>query len=667
MSNHPVDDEAVNAAVGKALQSAVELAADVAAVAGVPPFDVAAAVGGTGTGAEDDGGGGGGHGATNINNSDAAFAAAAVVQASADAEAGAPSKKKRKTGRKKENPDDVSIDVWYVVVPVILVSSSLIHFFIVPLLTSLYLCLLCFHQLIDILDSKAISKKIPVVEGKGPYFPPWTWRTSVQKVREWRELTAEQQIKEKSDWAAMGMAEQDRFVRDIRLNNQSRTFWLVARAGGGSFAQPNPDTYTAREDYIKIYEQKAKAIRDANDAKEALLSAQAKYGTSVADDAASRAAATESLARINEEIARLPTPQASGMAEAEQAFVDAELRDGSTWNRSYHRLVQYKEQHGTTCIPSMKVKTSESNPEILEMYKLSSWVMRNRAQYKGFRDPPEARDGSLKPVTIGHITPLRIHALEELGFVWDTKEENWRKLFDELKAFKETHGHLRVSLSTHPALYRWCDRQKLQYVLLKRGEPSNLNQERYQMLEGIGFTWWNNANSSTLKNQDESRDFETFFQQLLDFKKKHGHTRVAHRKGWTDPDRPTEGRVSWKLVQWTTFIRKQYKLWEEGKHDECKLDEEKIRRLEEAGFELSVAGRSLVFGEESKARKKAAPSFAMQALGADAEEIAASAEAIAAAAATAAADEGVDAAVAAAAVAATTHVAGGDAEHAEPV
>ena len=88
-----------------ALQSAVELAADVAAAAGVPPFDVAVAVGGTGAGAEAD------EDNVDANNDDAAAlaaAAAAVAQASAPSGAGGPAKKRRKTGRKKENPDDVS-------------------------------------------------------------------------------------------------------------------------------------------------------------------------------------------------------------------------------------------------------------------------------------------------------------------------------------------------------------------------------------------------------------------------------------------------------------------------------------------------------------------------------------------------------------------------------
>ena len=87
-------------AVGEAIQSAVELAAGVAAVAGVPPFDVAAAVGGTGTGAEDD----------TTDNGDGGGALAAAASAAQAADAGAPAKKRRKTtGRKKENPDDVSL------------------------------------------------------------------------------------------------------------------------------------------------------------------------------------------------------------------------------------------------------------------------------------------------------------------------------------------------------------------------------------------------------------------------------------------------------------------------------------------------------------------------------------------------------------------------------
>ena len=107
-------------------------------------------------------------------------------------------------------------------------------------------------QLIDILDAKAIAKKIPVVEGKGPYFPPWTWRTSLQKVREWRELTAEQQIQEKSAWSAMGMAKQDIFIRDVRIKNQAKTFWLLAQNGGTS-AQPPSTLHKAREDFIQVY------------------------------------------------------------------------------------------------------------------------------------------------------------------------------------------------------------------------------------------------------------------------------------------------------------------------------------------------------------------------------------------------------------------------------
>ena len=258
----------------------------------------------------------------------------------------------------------------------------------------------------------------------------------------------------------------------------------------------------------------------------------------------------------------------------------------------YHKLEAYYEKNGHARVPSIKVKPGETDPEILELYKLSAWVMRNRAMYKNFRDPPEDKNGHLKAITIGKITPLRIHALEKLGFIWDTKDEKWHAMFDELRKFHDEHGHMRISLTSNAPLYRWADRQKLQYVLMKRGEPSHLTKERYEMLESIGFTWWNTSpQASQLRKQDIANDFETYYQQLVDFRNKHGHTRVAHRKGTGSAEELEGDRVDWRLVQWVTLVRKQYKLWEEGKREECKLDENKIRLLEEAGFEFTVSGR----------------------------------------------------------------------------
>lgn len=400
----------------------------------------------------------------------------------------------------------------------------------------------------------------------------------------------------------MTMAAKDAFIKEVRLNNQSKTLWLLARSSAGSgISKPQcnsdgsaPETIEqAREDYERIYSERTDATRDTEEARAALAAAQERY------EAASGTAVRVTTGDEGKD---------SILAKAESVLIEAELQEPAAWNEMYHKLEAYHEKNGHSRVPSMKVKPGETDPEVLELYKLSAWVMRNRAMYKNFRDPAEDKGGRLKAVTIGQITPLRIHALEKLGFIWDTKEEKWHAMFDELQKFYNENGHMRISLSSDASLYRWADRQKLQYVLMKRGEPSHLTKDRYEMLESIGFTWWNTSpQASQLKKQDIANDFETYYQQLVDFKNKHGHTRVAHRKGTGAAEELAGERVNWRLVQWVTLVRKQYKLWQEGKRDECKLDENKVRLLEEAGFEFTVSGRPQSYGKPPRTKASSAP------------------------------------------------------------
>ena len=443
-------------------------------------------------------------------------------------------------------------------------------------------------DLIDVLDNKHVVKKIPLRPGKGVYHPPWSWRTDVGRVRMWRDLTDEQQRAEKEAWVSLGTARQDEIIREVRLRNQSKTLWLVARAGkqpGGPSAPPSDQLREARQSYEQAWNRRARALREEADSKAALEEAQRRY----------EAASLEG--------------QACDIDEAERSLINAEISESVPWNDMYAQLCAFKERHGHVRVPNSKIKCSPDDIEGVRQQKLSAWVMRNRAMYKLYRDPPENPDGTLKPVSIGQITPHRIEALENLGFVWNTKEENWRKMFEELKRYRNERGHMRVSLGNQPALYRWADRQKLQYLLLKRGEPSHLTTERYNMLDSIGFAWWNTGPNATggggtgggardghpQKIQERSADFEKYYLELIEFRNKFGHTRVAHRKGTGPPQQITGGeRVNWRLVQWVTWIRKQFKLKQAGKlGEDDKLDDDKIRRLEEIGFEFVVEGRPI--------------------------------------------------------------------------
>eukprot|EP00559_Dactyliosolen_fragilissimus_P000067 CAMPEP_0184873634 /NCGR_PEP_ID=MMETSP0580-20130426/41954_1 /TAXON_ID=1118495 /ORGANISM="Dactyliosolen fragilissimus" /LENGTH=390 /DNA_ID=CAMNT_0027376563 /DNA_START=422 /DNA_END=1591 /DNA_ORIENTATION=- len=145
------------------------------------------------------------------------------------------------------------------------------------------------------------------------------------------------------------------------------------------------------------------------------------------------------------------------------------------WNEKYEELKAYKEKHGTCHVPML--------PKPHPLHALSLWVMTQRGEYMR-----RNRDG------ISHITDERVEALNQLGFVWNFKNENWWHKFDELKAYQEEHGDCLVPQKYKPnqELATWVDVQRQQYRLLKMDKPSSMTEDRIQNLNDIGFIW--NAN-----------------------------------------------------------------------------------------------------------------------------------------------------------------------------
>mmetsp|Transcript_6565 Transcript_6565/g.8056 ORF Transcript_6565/g.8056 Transcript_6565/m.8056 type:complete len:146 (+) Transcript_6565:673-1110(+) len=61
--------------------------------------------------------------------------------------------------------------------------------------------------------------------------------------------------------------------------------------------------------------------------------------------------------------------------------------------------------------------------------------------------------------------------------------------FNELVAYKASHGGCYVSSRDIPALARWVKTQRMQYQFLGQKELSSLTPTRISRLEGIGFNW----------------------------------------------------------------------------------------------------------------------------------------------------------------------------------
>ena len=121
----------------------------------------------------------------------------------------------------------------------------------------------------------------------------------------------------------------------------------------------------------------------------------------------------------------------------------------------------------------------------------------------------------------------------------------WNERYNELVQYKQLHGNCNVpsGYQQNPALSQWVKRQRYQHRLKLNKEHTNLTEERYEMLQRLGFVW--NAHEA---NWEES------FSQLLKFKSVFGHCRV-----------PTKYPANQQLSVWVKLQRRQFRLLKSAK------------------------------------------------------------------------------------------------------
>jgi len=122
------------------------------------------------------------------------------------------------------------------------------------------------------------------------------------------------------------------------------------------------------------------------------------------------------------------------------------------------------------------------------------------------------------------VTEERIKALDDIGFEWTAEQQQRQRVsFDnriqQLKEFKETHGHLHVTASLDKSLATFCTNMRS-----ARTNPGKVRllvtDDRIKALDDIGFEW-------TVEKQRNRVSFEDRILQLKDFKEEHGHLRVT--------------------------------------------------------------------------------------------------------------------------------------------
>jgi superfamily II DNA/RNA helicase len=203
--------------------------------------------------------------------------------------------------------------------------------------------------------------------------------------------------------------------------------------------------------------------------------------------------------------------------------------DKTLWENGYQITLTYKNEFGNVNAPQ-RYKTPGG-------FKLGSWLSEQRKAYNK-----------------GELDKDRIKILEDIGFVWDQREDAFEKGFQETLKYKKQFG-----VANSPAKYKtpegvylgmWQSNKRTNY------NKGRLNDERIERLEEIGFVW------------DKFDDlFENGYQETLKYRKQFGKANTPTR--YKTPD-------GFRLGGWQGDQKTYYNKGE--------LDNERIKKLEDIGF-----------------------------------------------------------------------------------
>lgn len=176
-------------------------------------------------------------------------------------------------------------------------------------------------------------------------------------------------------------------------------------------------------------------------------------------------------------------------------------KEQSQWDQRLEELKGFKQDHGHCNVPYKYIP----NPP------LGHWVRKQRVHYR-FQ----------KQGTPSNLTPDRAATLDELGFVWEPRDEKWDQRFEELKAFQEEQGHcnipqryvipepvcvlsysaafisercdvrfssLRSRYKLNLPLGAWVSRQRAVYKAFQEDGAGPMTSDRATALENLGFVW----------------------------------------------------------------------------------------------------------------------------------------------------------------------------------
>ncbi len=132
------------------------------------------------------------------------------------------------------------------------------------------------------------------------------------------------------------------------------------------------------------------------------------------------------------------------------------------WLRYYAACAEYRREHGDLDVPP-KYVTKDGT-------KLGKWLNTIRCTRKN----PSC-----------HLPPERIMALDELGMLWDRKNDRlWGNGYVEAVKYYRDHGNLDV-----PTMYKAADGYRLGAWICDQREKNNMPERRKKLLDDLGMIW----------------------------------------------------------------------------------------------------------------------------------------------------------------------------------
>jgi hypothetical protein len=140
------------------------------------------------------------------------------------------------------------------------------------------------------------------------------------------------------------------------------------------------------------------------------------------------------------------------------------------------------------------------------------------------------------------------------------KIESFDDQMEDLKRFKQTHGHANVSIPEDKSLAAFCSRVRHAHKNPSKGVK--MSDERIAAFDALGFIWTSKTHVT--------RSFDDSINDFKEYKQMHGHVKVKRNKDSS-------------LYQFCLGGRHSLKQFE--KDGTRKLTEEHMARLDALGFE----------------------------------------------------------------------------------